>query len=108
MLFSMRGCVCSPHPPPNVPIGLFQLIATSSLFQPAVCCNPRCRRHLWDLIDRVKGGCAVVLTTHSMEEADILGDRQAGMALCTRTALRFALLLQCGRHLWDCMPCGLS
>lgn len=48
-------------------------------------CSPRCRRHLWDLIDRVKGGRAVVLTTHSMEEADILGDRREGIALRTRT-----------------------
>ena len=40
-------------------------------------CRPPCRRHLWDLVDRVKRGRAVVLTTHSMEEADILGDRWA-------------------------------
>ena len=36
---------------------------------------PPARRHLWDLVDRCKRGRAIVLTTHSMEEADILGDR---------------------------------
>ncbi|KAL4424942.1 hypothetical protein ABPG77_009671 [Micractinium sp. CCAP 211/92] len=37
-------------------------------------------RHLWDLVDRAKRDRAVVLTTHSMEEADILGDRIGIMA----------------------------
>lgn len=42
--------------------------------------DPISRRHLWDLIAAVKQQCAVVLTTHSMEEADILGDRIGIMA----------------------------
>ena len=44
------------------------------------------RRHLWDLVDRVKRGRAVVLTTHSMEEADILGDRWAGQDVLSSVA----------------------
>ena len=39
------------------------------------------RRHLWDLVDRCKRGRAIVLTTHSMEEADILGDRCADLGV---------------------------
>ena len=42
--------------------------------------DPISRRHLWDLIASVKKHCAIVLTTHSMEEADILGDRIGIMA----------------------------
>ena len=42
--------------------------------------DPISRRHLWDLIASVKQSCAIMLTTHSMEEADILGDRIGIMA----------------------------
>ena len=41
-----------------------------------------CRRHLWELVHRCKAGRAIVLTTHSMEEADILGDRWAHSKGC--------------------------
>lgn len=42
--------------------------------------DPVTRRHVWDIIETSKKGRAIVLTTHSMEEADILGDRIAIMA----------------------------
>lgn len=42
--------------------------------------DPVTRRHVWDIIESSKKGRAIVLTTHSMEEADILGDRIAIMA----------------------------
>lgn len=38
------------------------------------------RRKLWDLLKKKKGERIVVLTTHYMDEADILGDRIAVMA----------------------------
>jgi len=47
--------------------------------------DPISRRQVWDIIEKAKKGRAIVLTTHSMEEADILGDRIAIMA---RGALR--------------------
>ncbi|KAL3149709.1 hypothetical protein ABBQ38_013538 [Trebouxia sp. C0009 RCD-2024] len=50
------------------------------LDEPTTGMDPVSRRHLWDLIASVKKQCAVVLTTHSMEEADILGDRIGIMA----------------------------
>jgi ABC-type multidrug transport system ATPase subunit len=42
--------------------------------------DPISRRYVWDIIQEAKKGRAIVLTTHSMEEADILGDRIAIMA----------------------------
>jgi ABC-type multidrug transport system ATPase subunit len=42
--------------------------------------DPISRRYVWDIIQEAKAGRAIVLTTHSMEEADILGDRIAIMA----------------------------
>lgn len=42
--------------------------------------DPISRRYVWDIIEEAKVGRAIVLTTHSMEEADILGDRIAIMA----------------------------
>jgi len=38
------------------------------------------RRKIWDLINRYKKNRCVILTTHFMDEADILGDRIAIMA----------------------------
>ena len=38
------------------------------------------RRSIWDLLQKSKSGRTVVLTTHFMEEADLLGDRIAIMA----------------------------
>ncbi|THF95750.1 hypothetical protein TEA_002782 [Camellia sinensis var. sinensis] len=37
--------------------------------------DPITRRHVWDIIENAKKGRAIILTTHSMEEADILSDR---------------------------------
>ena len=38
------------------------------------------RRRLWDMLKKNKAGKIVILTTHYMDEADILGDRIAIMA----------------------------
>lgn len=42
--------------------------------------DPAARRALWDLLQREKHGRTILLTTHFMDEADILGDRIAIMA----------------------------
>ena len=56
------------------------------LDEPTTGMDPISRRATWDIIEAAKKGRAIVLTTHSMEEADILGDRIAIMvripALC--------------------------
>jgi ABC-type multidrug transport system ATPase subunit len=50
------------------------------LDEPTTGMDPVSRRHVWDIIEQAKRDRAIVLTTHSMEEADILGDRIAIMA----------------------------
>ncbi|KAI8472689.1 MAG: hypothetical protein J3K34DRAFT_204610 [Monoraphidium minutum] len=50
------------------------------LDEPTTGMDPISRRYVWDIIQEAKAGRAIVLTTHSMEEADILGDRIAIMA----------------------------
>ncbi|KAI4805971.1 hypothetical protein KUCAC02_010563, partial [Chaenocephalus aceratus] len=49
------------------------------LDEPSSGMDPRTKRHLWKIIsEEVKGKCAVVLTSHSMEECE---------ALCSRLAI---------------------
>jgi ATP-binding cassette, subfamily A (ABC1), member 3 len=38
------------------------------------------RRKLWDMLKKNKAGKIIILTTHYMDEADILGDRIGIMA----------------------------
>ena len=47
------------------------------LDEPTTGMDPVSRRKVWEMIQRTKKGRAVVLTTHSMEEADTLGDKVA-------------------------------
>ncbi|XP_042499405.1 ABC transporter A family member 2-like [Macadamia integrifolia] len=62
------------------------------LDEPTTGMDPITRRHVWDIIQDAKKGRAIVLTTHSMEEADILSDRIAIMAKgrlrCIGTSIR--------------------
>jgi len=51
------------------------------LDEPTTGMDPYVRRDVWNLILRLKKGRAVIMTTHSMEEADVLGDKIAIMAL---------------------------
>lgn len=43
--------------------------------EPTTGMDPKNRRHVWTLIQSLKVGRVVIMTTHSMEEADVLGDR---------------------------------
>jgi ABC-2 type transport system ATP-binding protein len=57
----------------NDPVVLF-------LDEPTTGLDPQSRRHMWDLVKRIKSrGTTVVLTTHYMEEAEELCDRVAVM-----------------------------
>lgn len=50
------------------------------LDEPTTGLDPQARRHLWDLIESIKKeGVTVILTTHYMEEAQVLCDRIAIM-----------------------------
>lgn len=42
--------------------------------------DPAARRSLWDLLQKEKKGRTILLSTHFMDEADILGDRIAIMS----------------------------
>ncbi|ORZ05117.1 P-loop containing nucleoside triphosphate hydrolase protein [Lobosporangium transversale] len=61
------------------------------LDEPSTGLDPEVRRVIWDVIQQVKVGRTIVLTTHSMEEADILSDRIAimttGQLRCVGTSL---------------------
>ncbi|TYJ98618.1 ABC transporter A family member 2 [Cucumis melo var. makuwa] len=62
------------------------------LDEPTTGMDPITRRHVWDIIEGAKKGRAILLTTHSMEEADILSDRIGIMAKgrlrCIGTSIR--------------------
>eukprot|EP00253_Pinus_taeda_P023624 PITA_23624 len=62
------------------------------LDEPTTGMDPVTRRYVWDIIEHTKKDRAIVLTTHSMEEADILSDRIAIMARgklrCIGTSVR--------------------
>ncbi|XP_058465475.1 phospholipid-transporting ATPase ABCA3-like isoform X2 [Malaya genurostris] len=50
------------------------------LDEPTSGMDPSARRALWDLLQREKKGRTMLLSTHFMDEADVLGDRIAIMA----------------------------
>ena len=50
------------------------------LDEPTTGMDPKIRRAIWNLILRMKKDKVIIMTTHSMEEADILGDNIAIMA----------------------------
>ena len=55
----------------NTPVAMF-------LDEPTTGLDPQARRRMWDLIDNLRSeGMAIMLTTHYMEEAEVLCDRVA-------------------------------
>lgn len=48
--------------------------------EPTTGMDPRSRRSVWKMIKAMKHNRVVILTTHAMEEADVLADRIAVMA----------------------------
>ncbi|KAF9294425.1 hypothetical protein BGZ88_003919 [Linnemannia elongata] len=73
------------------------------LDEPSTGLDPHVRRVIWDIVNRVKVGRTLVLTTHSMEEADILSDRIAimtsGRLRCIGTSLHLKELYGSGFRL---------
>ena len=71
------------------------------LDEPTSGMDPNARHETWNLLQRVKADRTILLTTHYMEEADLLGDRIAilvrGKTECLGTPL--FLKNQYGIHL---------
>jgi len=64
------------------------------LDEPTAGMDPLSRRMMWNLIQSKKAGRATLLTTHFMDEADILGDRIGIMANGTMKCLGTSLFLK--------------
>ena len=64
----------------SIALGLVNDPKVLFLDEPTTGLDPQARRHLWDLIKKIKSrGKTIVLTTHYMDEAEILCDRIAIM-----------------------------
>jgi ABC-type multidrug transport system ATPase subunit len=74
------------------------------LDEPSTGLDPENRRQLWDIFADLKGKRAIVLTTHSMEEADVLCNRIAivnnGILRCVAPQVRLKSLYGGGYHLF--------
>lgn len=61
------------------------------LDEPTSGMDPESRREMWDLLLSMRGNRTIIITTHFMEEADVLGDRIAimdhGQVKCYGTTL---------------------
>lgn len=62
--------------------------------EPSSGVDPSARRALWDLLQQEKKGRTVLLSTHHMDEADVLGDRIAIMAVGKLKAVGSAFFLK--------------
>jgi ABC-type multidrug transport system ATPase subunit len=73
------------------------------LDEPTSGIDPLSRRRVWDVIQRYKHGRVIILTTHHMDEADLLGDRIAifanGKLKCQGTSLSLKNKFGIGYHL---------
>lgn len=71
--------------------------------EPSTGLDPENRRQLWDILANIKGKKAIILTTHSMEEADVLCNRIAimnnGVLRCVAPQVRLKSLYGGGYHL---------
>lgn len=61
------------------------------LDEPTSGMDPAARRQTWDILKRFKANRTMILSTHFMDEADLLGDRIAimaeGVVKCCGTSL---------------------
>ncbi|KAK7506564.1 hypothetical protein BaRGS_00002039, partial [Batillaria attramentaria] len=73
------------------------------LDEPTAGMDPYSRRHLWSLLKTSKEGRVILLTTHFMDEADILADRKAivskGKLQCVGSSLFLKNKFGIGYHL---------
>ncbi len=74
------------------------------LDEPSTGLDPENRRQLWDILSACKGKRAIILTTHSMEEADVLCNRIGivtdGVLRCIGPQMRLKSIYGGGYHLF--------
>ena len=76
----LRDCVmCNLCEPSFEALSTTQLLLVRVvvLDEPTAGVDPYSRRSIWDLLTKYKAGRTIILTTHFMDEADLLGDRIA-------------------------------
>ena len=73
------------------------------LDEPTAGVDPYARRAIWDMLLKYKAGRTIILSTHHMDEAELLGDRIAiisnGRLQCCGTSLFLKNALGEGNHL---------
>ncbi|CAH0387825.1 unnamed protein product [Bemisia tabaci] len=73
------------------------------LDEPTSGMDPESRREMWNLLLSIRGERTIILTTHFMEEADVLGDRIAimdhGQVMCFGTSIMLKNLYGAGYYL---------
>lgn len=73
------------------------------LDEPTSGLDPEARREIWDMLLTLRGSRTIVITTHFMEEADVLGDRIAimdhGRLICYGTSMFLKNEYGTGYHL---------
>ena len=62
--------------------------------EPTTGMDPVNRRHVWSFIEKFKKDRVIILTTHSMEEADVLGDRICVMSKGRLRAINNSIALK--------------
>jgi ABC-type multidrug transport system ATPase subunit len=74
------------------------------LDEPTTGLDPENRRQLWDILGEQRGKRAIILTTHSMEEADVLCQRIGivtdGILRCVAPQVRLKTIYGEGYHLF--------
>ncbi|XP_064325807.1 phospholipid-transporting ATPase ABCA7 [Phalacrocorax carbo] len=73
------------------------------LDEPTAGVDPYSRRSIWELLLKYRKGCTIILSTHYMDEAELLGDRTAiisqGRLCCCGSPLFLKARLGTGYHL---------
>lgn len=87
----------------SVGIALIAFSKVIILDEPTSGMDPAARRQTWEILQRYRKGRTIILTTHFMDEADILGDRIAimseGVVKCCGSSLFLKKQYGAGYHL---------
>ncbi|CAH0550158.1 unnamed protein product [Brassicogethes aeneus] len=80
------------------------------LDEPTSGMDPESRREVWDMLKRHRESKTILITTHFLEEADVLGDKIAimshGKVLCHDTPLELKKKYNTGYHLSLSLKCS--